>query len=149
MYLRILSGAVLAFVACTSLAAGEPATATAITTQSVNVRAGPVKDFPPVTWLLSGKTVTVVGCVESWRWCDVIYGRDRGWVYARHLALNVDGRKMSILQGGPATGLPVIPFEVGPYWQAHYTGRTFMSRQLYWQTRWDRRVPAPEWRARP
>jgi uncharacterized protein YraI len=76
MKLRLRLLLALAVVSCTPLAAAQTAT----TTTSVNVRAGPDSALPTVTWLLSGTSVTVVGCLANWRWCDVVAGRDRGWV---------------------------------------------------------------------
>jgi uncharacterized protein YraI len=119
---------------------------TASTTTSVNVRAGPEKMFPTVTWLLSGTPVTVVGCVANWRWCDVIAGRDRGWVYARFLSVPSNGSAVTIINGGPNLGLPQIDFSLGPYWDEHYRNQRWFARKSYWQTRWDQRPPPPAWR---
>jgi uncharacterized protein YraI len=47
---------------------------TAFTTQEVNVRAGPDRAFPLVTWLRPGTHVDVIGCTSGWRWCDVVAG---------------------------------------------------------------------------
>jgi uncharacterized protein YraI len=115
-------------------------------TQSVNVRAGPDRFFPAVTWLLSGTPVTVVGCVESWRWCDVIYGRERGWVYTRQLGVASGGSVVTVRDGGPALGVPAITFSLGEYWDAHYRGRPWAANQAYWQTRWERRPEQQPWR---
>ena len=123
--------------------ASHAATQTAITTTAVNVRAGPDKAFPTVTWLLSGTSVTVVGCLANWRWCDVIAGKDRGWVYTRFLAYPFEGGSVTIVRGGPKLGLPSIEFALGPYWDEHYRDRIWFSRKAYWQTRWDRRPPPP------
>ena len=38
---------------------------TAITTAAVNVRAGPDRHFPAVTWLLGGTAVNVAGCTSD------------------------------------------------------------------------------------
>src|SRR5215510_3436047 len=97
--------AALTLVAASSLAAAQTKATTA---DAVNVRAGPDRMFPTVTWLLGGTTVDIVGCVPSWRWCDVIAGGHRGWVYARYLAYRHDGRQVRIVAGGPALGLPSI-----------------------------------------
>jgi uncharacterized protein YraI len=134
----------LAFVACIPSAAAQTAT----TTSSVNVRAGPEKIFPTVTWLLSGTPVTVVGCVATWRWCDVIAGRDRGWVYTRFLALPFKGSAVTIINGGPNLGLPQTEFSLGPYWDTHYQGQSFVGRKAYWQSRWDQQPPPRAWRER-
>ena len=133
---------VLSLASCILPAAAQ----TAITTDAVNVRAGPEHNFPTVTWLLSGTSVTVVGCVANWRWCDVIAGRDRGWVYARFLAYRRDGGAVTIARGGPTLGLPQTEFSLGPYWDTHYQNKHWFGRKSYWQSRWDRRPPAPAWR---
>ena len=132
----------------TALAACMPAVATetATTTSSVNMRSGPDRWLPTVTWLLGGTRVTVLGCVSNWRWCEVIAGRDRGWVYSRYLSLPSPGGATVIADGGPNLGLPVIEFELGPCWDEHYQRRMFFKQKAAVQTRWDRRGEQPEWR---
>jgi len=89
----------------------------AFTTQAVNVRAGPDRAFPLVTWLQPGTPVTVIGCTNGWRWCDVVAGGWRGWGYSRYLSGPIRSRA------------PVITFSVGSYWGAHYRGRPWYSSQ--------------------
>ncbi len=131
-----------------ALAAAMPVVAaeTATVTSSVNVRSGPGRSLPTVTWLLTGTRVTVVGCVPNWRWCDVIAGRDRGWVYSSYLSLPFQGSAIVIAKGGPSLGLPAIDFDLSPYWDEHYQRKVFFGQKASWQTRWDRRRPEPEWR---
>ena len=95
-----------------ALAACMPAVAaeTATITSSVNVRSGPDRSLPTVTWLMGGTRVTVVGCVSNWRWCDFVAGRDRGWVYSRYLSLPSLASAVVIANGGPRLGLPVLEF---------------------------------------
>ena len=119
----------------------------AVTLQAVNVRTAPDRSFPTVTWLLRDTAVTVVGCTEDWRWCDVIAGRDRGWIYTRYLAYAHGGAPTSIMAGGPGLGLPVTPFVLASYWGEHYPGRLWVERQPYWQSRWEHRPPPRPWRA--
>jgi uncharacterized protein YraI len=140
--LKLFLALVLAGTSCITPAAEQ--TATTIT--AVNLRAGPEKIFPTVTWLLSGTQVTVVGCVANWRWCDVIAGRDRGWVYTRFLSVPFDGRAVTIINGDPNLGLPQSEFLLGEYWDTHYQRQHWFGRKAYWQSRWDRRAPAREWR---
>jgi len=132
----------MALAACMSVVAAETATIT----NSVNVRSGPDRSMPKVTWLMRGARVTVVGCVANWRWCDVIAGSDRGWVYSRYLSLPFEGSAIVIANGGPRLGLPVIDFALGPYWDEHYQRRLFFAQKATWQTRWDQRRAQPEWR---
>jgi uncharacterized protein YraI len=131
-----------------ALAACMPAVAaeTATITSSVNVRSGPDRSLPTVTWLMGGTRVTLVGCVPNWRWCDVIAGRDRGWVYSRYLSVPFQGSAVVIANGGPNLGLPVTEFELGPYWDEHYQRRLFFPQKARWQTHWDQRRAPPEWR---
>jgi uncharacterized protein YraI len=111
----------------------------AITTQAVNVRAGPDREFPLVTWLPAGTAVSVAGCIQGWRWCDVGTGFNRGWVYARYLSMSHQNQPTLILHAGPWLGLPIIPFSVASYWGVHYRHRP------WWQQRddWAHRPPPP------
>lgn len=142
MRLRLPFLLTLAVLSCIPVAAAQTATVTS----SVNVRAGPDNMFPTVTWLLGGTTVTVQGCTANWRWCDVIAGRDRGWVYTRFLSHPFNGSAVTIVKGGPNLGLPQTEFSLGPYWDAHYQSRQWFARKSYWQSRWDRRPPPRAWR---
>jgi uncharacterized protein YraI len=99
------------------------ATTQAFTTAAVNLRAGPDRGFPLVSWLQGGTPVTVFGCLNGWHWCDVAFGFNRGWVYGRFLAVPFNGQQVLIMNSGPRFGVPVVTFSVGPYWGAHYRGR--------------------------
>jgi uncharacterized protein YraI len=124
-------------MAFSSMAAAQEATITG----SVNVRAGPDRALPTVTWLLSGTRVKIVGCLADWRWCDVIAGSNRGWVYSRYLSQPFEGSAITVLRGGPKLGLPVIGFDLGPYWDEHYQSQRWFGRKAEWQKRWDQRAP--------
>lgn len=137
--------ALVAAFACASAVVSGAAIAQAITTSSVNVRAGPDRIFPTVTWVLSGTPAQVHGCVDSWRWCDVTVGRDRGWIYARYLSVPHDGRDVTILRGGPKLGFAPVEFSVQGYWNAHYADRRWIGQAGHYQTRWERRRPQPAW----
>ena len=134
----------LQFLLALALACAIPhaSAATATTTSSVNVRAGPATSFPTVTWLLGSTSVTVEGCLPDWQWCDVVAGRDRGWVHARYLSHRLDGTAVTIRRAGAKLGLPQTEFALGPYWDAHYQNQVWYGRKAYWQRRWDQR-PAP------
>ena len=53
---------------------------TAYTTKTVNLRAGPSRDYELVAQVPAGVPVEVNGCVDDWTWCDVSLEGDRGWV---------------------------------------------------------------------
>ena len=117
---------------------------TATTTSSVTLRAGPDRSMPSVTSLLSNTSVNVVGCLANWSWCDVIAGRERGWVYTRYLSMPFEGSALTIASGGPRLGLPEVEFALGPYWDEHYPQRLWFAQKSTWQRRWDQqRPPSP------
>lgn len=119
----------------------------AITVQGVNVRAGPDSSYPQVSWLPGGTAVNVVGCVEGWRWCDVVAGPTRGWVYSKYISYTYQNQPIVIYNGGPTLGIPLISFSIGPYWDSYYRGRPWYGNRSYWYGR--PVAPAPVWRAPP
>ena len=118
----------------------------AVTTQAVNVRAGPDRGFPLVTWLRPGTHVNVLGCVHGWRWCDVAVGRDRGWVYARYLSVRHRNQSSLVLHNGARLGIPLISFTLGPYWDSHYRNRPWWDDRNQWANRPPTWHPPPQHR---
>src|SRR5271155_1592953 len=117
---------------------------TALTTQDVNVHAGPSKDYPLVAWLKPGTQVAVAGCLSTWTWCDIIVGPNRGWVYARYLAYPYQNQNVPIISGGAMLGLPIVTFSMVPYWDSYYRGRPWYGNRPHWQYR-----PPPPPRPKP
>ena len=133
-----------------ALALLAPASASAqlaFTTQAVNIRAGPDRQFPQVAWLPGGTTVQVVGCIQGFRWCDVVAGPVRGWVYSRFITYQFNNQPVVILNGGPMLGLPLITFSLGSYWDRHYRGRPWYANRNHWNAR--PLPPPPVWRPPP
>ena len=118
----------------------------AITSKDVNLRAGPSRDYPVVAGIPEGSSVQVVGCQENYAWCDVITGPDRGWLYSGNLEYPYEGQTVPIIQEGPAIGLPIVTFSVGPYWDNYYRGRPWYTRRSYFTAR---PVPQPRAWVRP
>jgi uncharacterized protein YraI len=114
---------------------------TAYTTRDVNIRAGPARDYPLVAWVPSGTPVTVAGCYEGWRWCDVIAPPARGWVYAGFLGYPYQGGTVTIASAGPVLGIALVPFSLGVYWDNYYRGRPWYAKRSYWMHR-----PPPHYR---
>lgn len=135
--LRVLAAAAVLF----SAAAGAEV---AVTTGAVNMRAGPDTSYPVVTTLGSRVVVNVVGCLESFAWCDVVVGPNRGWVSAQYLAYDYQNQPTVIGYGGPTLGLPLITFSIGNYWDNYYRSRPWYRERDYWYRH--RVAPAPAWR---
>jgi uncharacterized protein YraI len=126
-------------------AAGLPgiasAASTAIATTNVNLRAGPSTAYPAVNVVAAGDDVRVFGCLSNRSWCDVAYGRQRGWMSSNYLAYVEAGRRYTGPRVVTRIGAPTISFSVGNYWDNHYRGRSFYRDRARWD-RDDRR----EWR---
>jgi len=105
---------------CSILASTAVLAQTAMTMREVNMRAGPDAAFPRVTWLNSQDIVQVQGCVEGFRWCDVVAGRQRGWINASYLRNVFPSR------------VPVVTFSVEDYWNAHYRNRPWFADKAAW-----------------
>jgi uncharacterized protein YraI len=124
----------------------------AFTTHDVNMRAGPDRHFPRVTWLRAGTPVNVVGCVDGWRWCDVIAGFNRGWIFARFLSTPFRNQPTVIFNAGGPIGVPLIDFSVNAYWGSHYRNRPWWNNRNHWANQpntWKRPPPRPPNRGRP
>ncbi len=104
----------------------------AYTNSSVNVRAGPARDYPIVTQLPGGYPVTVMGCISSYHWCDVAAPNLRGWVYAGRLSYPYQGSNVPVMSYGTVIGLPIVTFSIGTYWGNYYRGRPWYSQQSRW-----------------
>lgn len=106
----------------------------------VNVRAGPDRQYPAIVALPAGTPVTVYGCLQGWRWCDVSWGNYRGWAYGKRLAYEYRQRRVVIPSYGPQVGLPIISFSIGTYWDEHYRDRSFYRDRDRWE---HQRAPGP------
>lgn len=111
-----------ALVATCTILAAAPALSqqTSMTLREVNMRAGPDAVFPVVTWLNSQDVVQIQGCVAGHTWCDVVAGRQRGWINAKYLR-NVFAQR-----------IPVVTFSVEQYWDEHFRNRRWYGNKADW-----------------
>ena len=107
----------------------------AFTNRTANVRAGPDRSYPAVAQLPPGVAVQVMGCIDDYRWCDVVFGASRGWIYAGSLAYPYQSGRVPILGYGAIIGLPIITFSIGNYWDSYYRGRPWYRNRSYWVNR--------------
>lgn len=123
-----------AFAAAT-FAAGAAFAADAIATTDLNMRAGPGPQYPIVDGIKSNGAVTINGCTESGRWCDVTYGGTRGWAYAEYLAMDVSGERVVLPQAATRVQVPTATYSTQAYWDQNYRDRPFYGeRQRYIET---------------
>jgi uncharacterized protein YraI len=114
----------------------------AFTTRTVNVRAGPDNAYPIVAQVGAGAPMRVMGCLDDWSWCDVLYADLRGWVYGPYLAYAYQGGSVPLYTYAPSLGIPIVTFSIGPYWDRYYYGRPWYGRRDYWIGR----PPPPHYR---
>ena len=115
----------------------------AFTTRTVNVRAGPDTTYPAVATLGGGAPVEVMGCLDDWSWCDVVFGYNRGWVYAPYLTYVYQGARVPFYSYAPSFGIPIVAFSLGSYWDRYYRGRPWYGRRDYWERREPRHIRPP------
>lgn len=131
MWKSLLSIAVLAAatVAAPAVASAAPARVTA----NVNLRAGPGTNYYPILVLPAGAPVELYGCLQGYTWCDISYGRERGWVSSRYLSTFYRG---PAYRPRPYASVPFLSFNFG-YWDNHYVHRPWY-RDRPRNSDWDR-----------
>lgn len=119
-------------VALAAMLATSHAHQLAYTSKDVNLRAGPSRDYPVVAILPAGISISVEGCLSDYRWCDVVAGPDRGWLYAMNIVYPYQGANVPVLTYGALLGISIIVFSIGPYWDDHYRARPWYPQRQLW-----------------
>ncbi len=140
---------VLALLAVFFIAAGSSAAIAATRaypTHDLNLRAGPSTRFPPVTVLRKCAAVTIHGCIRKYTWCDVSWGRYRGWASAAYLTTVRRNRTVYVPQYARVLDLPIIVFEIAAYWDRYYYDYDFYRDLDDWDDyAWIDDGPPPGW----
>jgi uncharacterized protein YraI len=134
-YLKVLAGLLVALAALPATSHAQLAYAA----KQANLRAGPGPDYPVVAILLAGVPVTVQGCLSDYRWCDVMAGTNRGWIYAANIVYPYQGSNVPVISYGAVLGIGILAFSVASYWDHHYVGRPWYAQRQ----RWIGRPPPP------
>jgi uncharacterized protein YraI len=119
----------------------------AYTARTVNLRAGPARDYPIVAIIPSGYQIALQGCLADYTWCDVLAGPSRGWIYAGNINYAYQNTYVPVLNYGPIIGIGVRGFVLDDYWGRHYHDRPWYGERQRWIHR--RTVPAPPPRFNP
>jgi len=120
-----------ATVAAPAVASASPAQVTA----NVNLRTGPGTQYYPILVLPAGAPIELYGCLQGYTWCDVSYGRERGWVSSRYISAFYSG---PVYRPRPYVSVPFLTFGYG-YWDNHYAHRP------WYQYRPRPGRPGPDW----
>jgi uncharacterized protein YraI len=130
--LKRVNLATLLLVAVVAVPATSIAQQMAATASTVNLRAGPARDYPVVAVVPGGVAIEVMGCMSDYQWCDVIAGPNRGWVYAGNIVYPYENRQVPLLGYGAALGIGIIAFDLGGYWDQNYRGRPWYGQRQRW-----------------
>jgi len=111
----------------------------------ISLQAGPDTEYPAITELAAGTPVSIEGCVDSYTWCDVVAGDDRGWVPGSFLEEDFDNQRVIVVDYGPRIRIPIVTFSLGVYWGQHYHNRPWFGERERWESRHiqPRAVPKP------
>jgi uncharacterized protein YraI len=103
----------LALLAALLVAAAAPAVAfeAAEVTADLHMRAGPGTSYRVLGTIPRGSRVVVHSCAAGGRWCDTSWRDERGWVWSAYL---------STYAVSDESGLPIVTYEIGPYWDSYY-----------------------------
>lgn len=104
------------------------------TTAQSTMYAGPGESYPQVMRLAGGLQISIHGCTDQAKWCDVTWRGKRGWVQAEGLELRSHGESAPV----SAAVVPVTNFEFSSYWDANYKTRLWYADRAKWQN-----LPAP------
>lgn len=117
---------------------GGASAATGMTTTAVNLRIGPGTGHPVLTAIPASQPVTIVGCITSYAWCDVVWGGYRGWVSAAYVTYLAAGAPMPI-----AAAQSYVP-AVSPWVDARRDARVDYRVERRMDRRWERWTTPPE-----
>ncbi len=127
-----------ALLSLTVALAGVPAASlaqSAYVAKQVNLRAGPGTEYPVVAILMAGVTVEVQGCLSDYRWCDVVTGVNRGWIYGGNIVYPYQGSSVPVINYGAVIGIGIVAFGLASYWDQHYVARPWYPQRQRWINR--------------
>lgn len=135
--MRLIAFALTTAAACLALVA--PATAAnGVTTSAVNMRIGPGTSYQVIVAIPATQPVTIVGCVNGYAWCDVIWAGRRGWVAAAYLYDAVT--LVRVTTAAASGGIPMV----SPWVDARRDARIGYRVERRMDRRWDRWTGAPD-----
>jgi len=106
----------IATAAVAAMLPGAALAATAYSSTSLNVRAGPGTGYRVVDTLRDGERVDIDHCNRGYTWCHISHRGPDGWVAARYLNDRRYGQRRPVNRFGLSLNIPQLDlrFGVGP-----------------------------------
>ncbi|MGQ7793350.1 DUF1236 domain-containing protein [Faunimonas sp. B44] len=98
----------MAALALPSMASAQTA---AVAVTDLNMRAGPGPNYPVVGVIGANGAVSIAGCIENSKWCQVTAGGNSGWAYSDYLAADAGGQQVVVTQRTPQMNVPSVTYE--------------------------------------
>ena len=99
----------LASLVGAALIAGPAAAVNAFSpTGHLNVRSGPVFQYPVVAQMQQNVPAAVTGCIQDYSWCSVAIGGVTGWASAPYLVTDAGGKPTNLQVSGAQLGIPIV-----------------------------------------
>lgn len=94
-----------------------------------NMRAGPGTRYPVIARVAPGSRVYVLGCLQSYEWCEGVVQGIQGWITARRLEFLYAGRRVFVPHYYSYFDAPIISFRFSNYddWQPRHRGRRWQE----------------------
>ena len=82
--------------------------ATAVT--DLNVRSGPGPEHPVIGFVQTREEVSIIGCIEGSRWCQITHKGKQGWAYSQYLTTQSAGSPVIISERRPDVAVPSVTY---------------------------------------
>jgi uncharacterized protein YraI len=96
MLARLISASVLTLSLMTGVAVSAESNRSddiALARNSMLLFGGPSKDYPRIGIVTWGQGLSVLGCQQDTKWCEVEADGQRGWVPAKAMTWSTDGER--------------------------------------------------------
>lgn len=79
---------------------------------STYLHTGPGQVFPVLTHVPAGTNMSITGCSGNFRWCEVSWNTNHGWIEARFLDRLADQHHMNVAEFGRLIPVPTVEYRV-------------------------------------
>ena len=100
---------------------------------NVNLRAGPGTEYPVIITVPNRAQIEILGCLEDYRWCDIVFEDQRGWMRSIYISYWYNEYYYPLRDYAPQLNLQIVSFDVDAYWGEYYQDRPFYAERARWE----------------